>query len=125
MSARNSPSPFRFSIEQVRASDRQGIRSAFDALYEQRYAHASPEEPVELVNVRLAAIGQRPQLHFPRLEPAAPPRPETHRPVYLTGKDPVQCPIYRRPALGAGQRSPDRRSCRSTARPPSCSPATA
>ena len=47
----------------------------------------SPEEPVELVNVRLAAIGQRPRLHFPRLEAGAAPKPETQRPVYLGGKD--------------------------------------
>jgi N-methylhydantoinase A len=92
------------SIDQVRNADRQGIRSAFDALYEQRYAHASPEEPVELVNVRLAAIGQRPRLQFPTLKPGAKPVPETRRKIYLGGKDAVDCPIYRRPALAAGAR---------------------
>ena len=37
-----------------------GISAAFDALYEHRYAH-SPDEPVEMVNIRLAMIGKRPQ----------------------------------------------------------------
>src|SRR6185312_6389776 len=83
---------------------RQGIRSAFDALYEQRYAHHSPEEPVELVNVRLAAIGQRPRLAFPRLEPGAAPVPEMRRAVHLGGKAAVPCPVYRRPTLAAGAR---------------------
>ncbi|MGH7087404.1 MAG: hydantoinase/oxoprolinase family protein, partial [Stellaceae bacterium] len=90
------------TIEQVRRADRQAIRAAFDALYEQRYAHHSPDEPVELVNVRLAAIGQRPRLSFPRLGSGKAPAPETRRPVWLGGREPVPCPIYRRPALPAG-----------------------
>ena len=47
---------------------------AFDALYEQRYAHHSPDEPVEMVNIRLGAIGKRPKLEIP-----APRRPGTGR----------------------------------------------
>ena len=35
--------------------------------YEHRYAHHSPDEPVEMVNIRLAMIGKRPKLAFPRL----------------------------------------------------------
>jgi N-methylhydantoinase A len=90
------------TIETVKAADRKAIRSGFDALYEQRYAHHSPDEPVELVNVRLAAIGARPRLSFPRLETGPAPEPETRRKVYLGGREPVLCPIYRRPALAAG-----------------------
>src|SRR5262249_35821078 len=55
------------SIDQIEAGDRRGIRAVFDALYEQRYAHHSPDEPVEMINIRLAMIGKRPQLSFPRL----------------------------------------------------------
>ncbi len=58
------------SREAIKKGDRQKIRAAFDALYEQRYAHQSPDEPVEMVNIRLAAIGKRPQLRFPRLAKA-------------------------------------------------------
>ena len=32
-----------------------------------RYAHHSPDEPVEMVNIRLGAIGKRPKLNFPSL----------------------------------------------------------
>ena len=42
------------SLEQLENADRSGIRTAFDALYEHRYAHHSPDEPVEMVNIRLA-----------------------------------------------------------------------
>jgi N-methylhydantoinase A len=89
------------TIAQIRAADRTAIRTAFDALYDQRYAHHSPEEPVELVNFRLAAIGKRPRLEFPRLSAGREPVPETHRPVFLGGREPVSCPIYRRFALAA------------------------
>jgi N-methylhydantoinase A len=90
------------TIAQIRAADRAAIRIAFDALYDQRYAHHSPEEPVELVNIRLAAIGKRPRLEFPMLEAGREPVPQAHRQVYLAGRDPVSCPIYRRPELAAG-----------------------
>ncbi|HUK61143.1 MAG TPA: hydantoinase/oxoprolinase family protein [Stellaceae bacterium] len=90
--------------EWLRRADRAAIRGAFDQLYEQRYAHHSPEEPVELVNIRLAAIGKRPRLSFPELAAGTAPRPETRRPVYLGGATPVQCPIYPRASLPAGAR---------------------
>src|SRR5581483_10433133 len=48
-------------------ADRRKIRAAFDALYEHRYSHHSPDEPVEMVNIRLAGIGKRPKLRFPKL----------------------------------------------------------
>src|SRR5437762_1034319 len=47
-------------VEAIASGDRVGIRAAFDALYEHRYAHHSPDEPVEMVNIRLALIGKRP-----------------------------------------------------------------
>ena len=62
------------SLAQLQAGDRRVIRAAFDELYEQRYAHHSPEEPVEMVNIRLAAIGKRPQLAFPASRRDAGPR---------------------------------------------------
>jgi N-methylhydantoinase A len=91
------------SIAQIERADRAAIRSAFDALYDQRYAHHSPEEPVELVNIRLAAIGQRPHLNFPKLAAGGAPKPAARRPVYLaSAKTPVECPVYPRTGLSAG-----------------------
>ena len=43
------------TLEDLRKGDRKAIRTAFDKLYEHRYAHSSPEEPVEMVNMRLVA----------------------------------------------------------------------
>src|SRR4051812_7115391 len=53
------------TLDQLKAGDHHPIRKAFDALYEHRYSHHSPDEPVEMVNIRLAVVGQRPRLKFP------------------------------------------------------------
>ena len=91
--------------EAIKRGDRQKIRAAFDALYEHRYAHHSPDEPVEMVNVRLAAIGKRPTLRFPRLAKRAVIKASRRREVYLDDpRKPVVCPIYQRGDLGAGAR---------------------
>jgi N-methylhydantoinase A len=93
------------SLQQIESADRGGIRRAFDALYEQRYAHHSAEEPVEMVNVRLAAIGKRQQLVFPRLSEAGPSSPSQQRDVYFSDtRKPVPCPVYQRAHLSAASR---------------------
>ena len=88
---------------QLEAADRIGIRKAFDALYEHRYSHSSPDEPVEVVNIRLAAVGKRAALAFPKALDTGPPRPARTRPVYLDdAQSPAECPVYDRETLGAG-----------------------
>jgi N-methylhydantoinase A len=91
--------------EQLVAGDRAAIRVAFDALYDQRYAHHSPEEPVEIVNMRLALVGKRTQLAFPALAAGVEARPRRTSKVYFD--DPakaVTCPVHERSDLGAGCR---------------------
>ncbi|HEU5276446.1 MAG TPA: hydantoinase/oxoprolinase family protein [Xanthobacteraceae bacterium] len=91
--------------EQLVAGERAAIRSAFDALYDQRYAHHSPDEPVEMVNMRLALVGKRAPLAFPALGDLGPAKPRRTREVFFD--DPraaVDCPLYERPDLGAGCR---------------------
>jgi N-methylhydantoinase A len=83
--------------------DRTAIRRAFDALYEHRYSHSSPDEPVEIVNIRVAAVGKRVPLVFPRIGKAAVAKPARTRPVYLDDtKTAVVCPVYEREDLPAG-----------------------
>ena len=91
------------SLAQLEAGDRRGIRTTFDALYEHRYAHHSPDEPVEMVNIRLAMIGKRPKLTFPRLAAGGSAKPARRREVYFSDpRKPLPCPVYEREALGAG-----------------------
>jgi N-methylhydantoinase A len=93
------------TLKQLKSGDRKAIRSAFDKLYEHRYAHASPEDPVEMVNMRLGVIGKRPKLRFPRLGKGGASAVSHRREVYFTDpKAPVRCPVYAREALKAGTR---------------------
>jgi N-methylhydantoinase A len=93
------------TLKQLQAGDRKGVRNAFDALYEHRYAHHSPEEPVEMVNMRLGIVGKRAKLKFPRLGQGRTAKPALHRDVYFAdAKKPVRCPLYQRDSLKAGMR---------------------
>ena len=98
--------PVPITIAQLKKGDRRAIRAAFDRLYEHRYAHHSPDEPVEMVNIRLAIIGKRPKLTFPKKRGGKRPLPR-RRPVYLANMaKPVSCPVYARGTLPPGTRIP-------------------
>jgi N-methylhydantoinase A len=89
--------------DQLKRGDRQGIRKAFDALYEHRYAHHSPDEPVEMVNIRLAMVGKRAKLNFPKLGKVRRTSASHHRDVYFTDvRKPLRCPVFQRDNLMAG-----------------------
>ena len=93
------------SLKQLQAGDRKAVRKAFDALYEHRYSHHSPEEPVEMVNMRLGIVGKRAKLKFPRLGKSGKAAAPRYRDVYFTdAAKPVRCPVYLREDLKAGAR---------------------
>ncbi|MAF48409.1 MAG: hydantoinase/oxoprolinase family protein [Rhodospirillales bacterium] len=91
---------------QLEAGDAGAIRQAFNQLHEQRYAHSASDEPVEMVNFRLIALGRRPHMKNPALDSSAGgQQPAKHRPVYFDDPGaPVDCPVYFRGDLGAGVR---------------------
>ncbi len=79
---------------------------AFHREHQRAYGFAAPDEPTELVTLRVAAVGRMPR---PRLRPA--PRANTTsavarvRPVYFEeAGDFIRCNIYDRYALAAGHR---------------------
>ncbi|MFI5267475.1 MAG: hydantoinase/oxoprolinase family protein, partial [Chloroflexota bacterium] len=51
----------------IETLDRERIRATFDEIHDRRYGHAAANEPVEVVNVRLTALGRRERLSFPSL----------------------------------------------------------
>jgi N-methylhydantoinase A len=65
-------------------ADKAAVRAGFDAAYLQRYGHANAEATLEIVTLRVMAIGQldRPDIVAPSARPAAPQR---RRPVYFDG----------------------------------------
>ena len=93
------------SLEQLKRADRKAIRTAFDSLYEQRYAYHSSDEDVEMVNIRLAIVGKRPKLVFPRFSKGESAKASHRREVYFGDpKKPVPCPVYARVGLAAASR---------------------
>jgi N-methylhydantoinase A len=88
---------------QLAAGARDAIRRAFDALYEHRYAHHSPEEPVEMVNIRLMVARKRVPLAFPQLPASGDLKLSHRRQVYFSDvTKPVESPVYQRDALFSG-----------------------
>ena len=91
------------NVTVLESGDRDEIRKNFDALYEHRYQHSSPEEPVEVVNLRVAALGKRVPLSFPRVEPGLEAKPARMREVYFDDPSkPLLCPVFERESLPAG-----------------------
>jgi N-methylhydantoinase A len=83
------------------------IRAEFDRLHERTYGHASAEEPVEVVALRLAAFGRMPELKLQSLPGGGATPPAKARrgdlQVYFEGTQAfVDCPVYDRDALLAG-----------------------
>ena len=80
------------------------IQKAFNELHERRYGYHTPEQPVEIVNVRVSAVGRRKKLEFPSLRHIHGQDPlVTRRDVYLENSEKAMaCPIYRRERLGPG-----------------------
>jgi N-methylhydantoinase A len=90
---------------QVESGALDALLDRFHAEHRRAYGHAAPEEPVELVNVRLTAVGRTPRPSVLRLASHAgsvDTAIRTRRPVYFASSGFVDCPIYDRYRLGAG-----------------------
>jgi N-methylhydantoinase A len=88
-------------------SARAAIKQAFDDAHQVRFSHSAPEEPAELVSLRVSVVGRLSKPPLPRIAQgvAEPPsnarRPA--RPIVLDeGQDPVPCAVYDRMQLLAG-----------------------
>jgi N-methylhydantoinase A len=77
------------------------LAAAFHDKHRQTYGHANPEEPVQLVNLRLTAIGQLPGLRL--AAPAKVPARRTMREVWFSKTGSASCAIHWREGLGAGE----------------------
>jgi N-methylhydantoinase A len=93
--------PVPVTLAQLEKGDHALIRKAFDRMYEHRYAHHSPDEPVEIVNIRLALVGKKTRLKFPTLKRGAKAKPVRKRLTFLGGDKAVLCPVYDRRELTA------------------------
>jgi N-methylhydantoinase A len=91
------------TAEQVRDGDGEGIHRRFTQIHDHRFGHAAPDEPLELVNLRLTAIGARPKIAFPPLRAGGACAPVGRRPVHFdSAAATTPCDVYRRERLAAG-----------------------
>jgi N-methylhydantoinase A len=92
---------------QLDAAGRTALRKVFDSLHERHYGHASPGEPVEIVNLRLSMRIQRDPALIKRLlaapyEAGAARQPEIRRDVIFGDAErPVAARVVWRPSLAA------------------------
>ena len=94
------------SAADLERRDPELLRGAFDLLHDRRYGHQAVHEPVEIVNLRLTAVGRRQRLEFPEIDAASgrvTPPAERRGIVLLDPERPVDCAIYDRDHLGVGQ----------------------
>ena len=85
-----------------RPPDPLELATSFHEAHQAAFGHAAPGEPVELVNLRLAASlpGAR-ILIRPPTPPAGPVRERSSRPVFFAGRH-VPCRVYERSELPIG-----------------------
>ncbi len=86
---------------------RQSIKAAFDEVHEVRYSHSAPEEPAEIVSLRVSAIGQVEKPPLPRIAQGAPTPPaiarRPDRSIYLEDSaQPETCAVFDRMRLLSG-----------------------
>ncbi len=83
----------------------QQLIQDFHQRHEQLYTYAAPDTPVEIINLRLRALGRMDKLTLPRINDVAPgtePPVSQTRPVYFSGLGFVETPVIPRHDLLAG-----------------------
>jgi N-methylhydantoinase A len=81
------------------------VAADFHDKHLQTYGHANPDEPVQLVNLRLSAVGKLAGLDLSRRpDPSAVSRHVEAREAYFRETGPVRCDVIPREALPPGAR---------------------
>jgi N-methylhydantoinase A len=90
-------------IESLDRIDGDKLRSAFFREHERSYGFFNPDDPIEIVNVRLTAIGQHKKPNAPLGRPMTDaPRPFENRPVWFQNDSPVTTSVFKRDDLSVG-----------------------
>jgi len=81
----------------------EALKALFFAEHERSYGHYDAEAPIEVVNLRLSAIGRLKRPPPPDVPPATEPaRPVGSRPVWYDGDAPQDAKVYDRATLAPG-----------------------
>jgi N-methylhydantoinase A len=88
----------------VTAATLARLATDFHERHRMTYGHASPDEAVQVVNLRVAAVGRLEGLELGRATGAAPARPPEPRPAYFRETGLIRCEVLARDGLAAGAR---------------------
>ncbi|HVX75742.1 MAG TPA: hydantoinase/oxoprolinase family protein [Bradyrhizobium sp.] len=96
------PAPQEFASD----ADKETLRATFMEMYAKRYGHADPRGKLQLVTLRVVLDGlvEKPRLESFRPKASAPAKPIATRQAYFDETGWVDCPVYQRDALAAGQK---------------------
>ncbi|HXV65388.1 MAG TPA: hydantoinase/oxoprolinase family protein [Vicinamibacteria bacterium] len=86
-------------------AERENIRARFNDNHDRQFGYRDNERPVEIVNLRVTAVGRREIRDVLALSPPPPGgrvEPAETRPVVLEDGTFVACPVYRRDGLPEG-----------------------
>jgi N-methylhydantoinase A len=84
----------------IRNGDSAAIQRRFSEIHDLRFGHAALDEPLELVNLRLTAIGARPKIEFPKLPRGGAEARVGMRQIHLDdAARATACTVYRREKL--------------------------
>ncbi|ETA49654.1 hydantoinase/oxoprolinase family protein [Ponticoccus alexandrii] len=85
-------------------TDLDALKQAFFEAHAQAYGFFNPDDPVEVMALRMTPQGARPQIGSPPQSATASraPRPKARRPVWFNGPGALDTPVYDRAELAAG-----------------------
>lgn len=90
--------------ESIATIDLAAYVAKFHKRHEELYTYSVPTEPVELVNLRLRAIGRVPKLPRAALSATGSGKPAGKRRAWFSTGGVVETPVWRRADLAAGMR---------------------
>jgi N-methylhydantoinase A len=96
------PAPRAFASDDAK----DALRKTFMEMYAQRYGHADPRGKLQLVTLRVVLDGlvDKPRLESFRPKASGPAQPVATRQAFFDETGWVDCPVYQREALAAGQK---------------------
>ena len=81
---------------------RRDLAGLFHAAHQRSYGHHDPVAPIEIVNLRLTAIGKLPDIAPPTFSGFGEAKPRSRRPVWFSGEGAIDTAIWWRPELASG-----------------------
>src|SRR5262249_32743824 len=86
------------------SSGLSALVDAFSGLYRERYAFFFEGEPIELVNLRLAAFGLNDPIELPCAQPGLVESGKSMRPVYFEKLGVIDTAVFQRDSLRPGMK---------------------